>query len=419
MRSHVILARASLRWSGSFARRERKRRGGESVTNYLELEERYQSGVYAKRPITVVRGAGARLWDDTGKAYIDCVGGQGSANLGHCHPAIVKAITTQAQTLITATEIFHNDQRARLLEKLVSVAPPGMQRVYLCNSGTESIEAALKLSRYATGRTGFVAFMRGFHGRTMGALSATYEPKYREPFLPLVPDFAHVPYDNLAKADAAITDKTAGVIVEIVQGEGGVRPGSAEFLQGLQRLCRERGAMLILDEVQTGFCRTGKMFACEHYGLAPDFLCVAKSIAGGLPMGATLIGPRVKPLEPMLHGSTFGGNPLVCAAAFAAIDTMQTEHLAERATEVGAYFKGRLERIESPLIREVRGLGLMLGVELKQKVTPYLQTLMQEGVLALPAGPTVLRLLPPLVIERSDVDAAADIIERVLCEVKE
>ncbi len=386
------------------------------MTNYSELEDRYQSGVYAKRPITIVRGEGARLWDDMGKEYIDCVGGQGSANLGHAHPAVVKAICEQAHTLITATEIFHNDKRAQLLEKLVSVAPRGMERVYLCNSGTEAIETGLKFARYTTGRTGILAFMRGFHGRTMGALSATYEPKYREPFMPLVPDFSHVPYDNLAKADAAITDQTAGVIIEIVQGEGGVRPASAEFLQGLQKLCRERGAMFIVDEIQTGFCRTGKMFACEHYDLEPDFLCVAKSIAGGLPMGATLMGPRVKKLEPMLHGSTFGGNPLVCAAALAALSVMQEQHLAERAAEVGAYFKGRLERIESPLIREVRGMGLLLGVELKQKVTPYLQALMNKGVLALPAGANVLRLLPPLVIAQSDVDVVVTRIEEVLNE---
>ena len=386
------------------------------MTNYAEIEDRYQSGAYAKRPITIVKGQGARLWDDTGKEYIDCVGGQGSANIGHANPAIARAIYDQAQTLITATEIFHNDKRAQLLAKLVSIAPAGMERVFLSNSGSEAIEAALKLARWTTGRTQILAFMRGFHGRTMGALSATYEPKYREPFMPLVPDFSHVPYDNLTKADAAITDKTAGVIVEIVQGEGGVRPGSAEFLQGLQRLCRERGAMLIIDEIQTGFCRTGKMFACEHYGLEPDFLALAKSIAGGLPMGATLIGTRVNKLEPMLHGSTFGGNPLTCAAAVAAIGYMQDNQLAERAAETGAYFRGRLERIEAPVIREVRGKGLMLGVELKQKVTPYLQSLMNKGVLALPAGSNVLRLLPPLVIERADVDAAADAIESALNE---
>jgi LysW-gamma-L-lysine/LysW-L-ornithine aminotransferase len=384
------------------------------MTNYLELEDRYQSGVYTKRPITIVRGAGAHLWDDAGNEYIDCVGGQGSANIGHANAAVATAISEQARILVTATEIFHNDKRAKLLEKLVSIAPPGLDRVYLCNSGAEAIEAGLKLARWTTARTQIIAFMRGFHGRTMGALSATYEPKYREPFLPLVPDFAHVPFDNLAKADAAIGDKTAGVIVEIVQGESGVRPASGEFLQGLQRLCRDRGAMLIIDEVQTGFGRTGKMFACEHYGLEPDFLAVAKSIAGGLPMGATLMGARVRKLEPLLHGTTFGGSPLVCAAAIAAIGYMQEHHLSERAAEIGAYAMGRLRRIESPLIREVRGLGLLIGIELKQKVTPTLQALMEKGVLALPAGPNVLRLLPPLVIERGDIDIVADRIEEVL-----
>lgn len=384
------------------------------ANSIIEIESKYTSGVTSKRPLAIVRGKGARVWDANGREYIDCVGGQGTANVGHANPFVAAAIAEQARTLIALTEIFYNDKRAAVEEKLVQISPNRANRVYLCNSGAEAIESAIKLARYATGRTGIVAFMRGFHGRTMGALSATWEPKYRDPFLPLVPDFSHVPYDNLDKAREAITDKTAGVIVEVVQGEGGVRPGSREFLVGLQALCRERGAMLIVDEVQTGFCRTGKMFASEHYGLEGDFVCVAKSIAGGVPMGAVLIGERVKKLEPLIHGSTFGGNPLACAAALAAIDFMEREHLAARAAELGAYIIGRLQRIESPLIREVRGLGLMIGIELKQKVTPYLMALMERGVLALPAGLNVLRLLPPLVIEKSDLDIVADQIEYVL-----
>jgi len=387
--------------------------------NIIELESKYTSGVSSKRPLAIVRGKGAHVWDENGREYIDCVGGQGTANIGHANPFVAEAIAEQARTLIALTEIFYNDKRAALEETLVRISPNRANRIYLCNSGAEAIESAIKLARYTTGRTGIVAFMRGFHGRTMGALSATWEPKYREPFLPLVPDFSHTPYDNLDKAREAITDKTAGVIVEVVQGEGGVRPGSPEFLRGLQDLCRERGAMLIVDEVQTGFCRTGKMFASEHYGLEGDFVCVAKSIAGGLPMGAVMIGERVKKLEPMIHGSTFGGNPLACAAAMAAIGFMERENLAARASELGAYMLGRLQRIESPLIREVRGLGLMIGVELKQKVTPYLMALMERGVLALPAGLNVLRLLPPLVIEKSDLDVVAEAIEAVLQEAKE
>ncbi len=379
-----------------------------------DLESKHTSGLYAKRPIAIVRGKGARVWDSDGKEYIDCVGGQGTANIGHANAAVADAIAEQARTLISLTEVFYNDKRAAVEEKLAAMSPNHADRVYLCNSGTEAIEAALKFARWSTGRKNFVAMMRGFHGRTMGALSATWEPKYREPFEPLVPGFSHIPFDNLDKAREAITDETAAVIVEIVQGEGGVRPGSREFLLGLQELCRARGALLIVDEVQTGFARTGKMFASEHFDLQADLVCVAKSIAGGLPMGAVMIGARVKKLEPMLHGSTFGGNPLACAAAIAAIDFMEKENLPARAAELGAYALGRLQRIESPLIREVRGMGLLLGIELKQKVTPYLAALMERGVLALPAGLNVLRLLPPLVIEKKDIDTVVDTIEQVL-----
>ncbi len=221
-------------------------------------------------------------------------------------------------------------------------------------------------------------------------------------------------YNDLTALDSFINDRTAGVILEVVQGEGGVRPGTPEFLLGAQKLCRERGAMLIVDEVQTGFGRTGQMFACEHYGLEPDLMALAKSIAGGLPMGATLIGEHVGQLPPHVHGSTFGGNPLVCAASLAAIEYLESNHLPEYAAELGAWFIGELRKIESPLIREVRGLGLMVGVELKQKVTPFLQALMAKSVLALPAGLTVLRFLPPLVIEQSDLERVVEAVREVL-----
>ncbi|MBI4670991.1 MAG: acetylornithine/succinylornithine family transaminase [Chloroflexi bacterium] len=382
----------------------------------IETESKYTSGVYSKRPAAIVRGQGARLWDSDGKPYIDCVGGQGSANVGHSNPAVVQAIAEQAARLMVATEVFYNDQRAMLEEKLVRVAPPqaNVNRVFLCNSGAEANEGAIKFARYHTGRKEIVATMRGFHGRTFGALSATWEPKYREPFEPLVPGFKHIPYDNLDKAAQAIDKNTAAVILEIVQGEGGVRPGSKAFIEGITKLAHERGALVILDEIQTGFGRTGKMFAAEHYDIAPDLISVAKSIAGGLPMGAILISERIRKLEPQTHGSTFGGNPLVCAAANATIDYLREHQLPARAAELGEYALGRLKRIESPLIRDVRGSGLLLGVELKIKVTPVLQALMERGVLALPAGPNVLRLLPPLVIEKEDLDAAIDEIERVL-----
>lgn len=382
--------------------------------NTIDIESRYTSGVYAKRPVSIVRGQGAHVWDEDGRMYIDCTGATGSANIGHANPQVAAAISEQAHKLIALTEVFYNDKRAALEQKLVTISPNHANRVFLCNSGAEAIEGAIKLARYTTGRTGVVAMMRGFHGRTMGALSATWEPKYREPFMPLVPGYSHVPFDNLGKARDAVTDQTAAVLVEIVQGEGGVRPASSEFLLGLQQLCRERGAMLIVDEVQTGFGRTGKMFASEHFGLTADLVALAKSIAGGLPMGAILIGERVKKLEPLIHGTTFGGNPLISAAAGAAIDFIEKENLPARAAELGAYMIGRLQRIESPLIREVRGMGLLIGVELKQKVTPFLHALMDRNVLAMPAGVNVLRLLPPLVIEKSDLDIVAEQIEEVL-----
>jgi LysW-gamma-L-lysine/LysW-L-ornithine aminotransferase len=377
-----------------------------------ELESQFTSGVYTKRPIALVRGRGARLWDSDENEYVDCVGGQGSVNIGHANPAVAEAIAKQAQTLITCPEMFYNDRRAELEQKLTSIT--GMSRVFLCNSGTESVEAAIKFARLATKRTGIIAAMRGFHGRTFGALSATWEKKYREPFEPLVPDFSHISYNDVASLDEAVDHRTAAVLLEVVQGEDGVRPGTVEFLLKAQEMCRDRGALLILDEVQTGFGRTGKMFAFQHYGLQPDLLCVAKSMAGGFPMGATLIGSRLGAMPSQVHGSTFGGNPLGCAASLAAIDFMESNQLADRAAELGKWFMDQLKQIESPLIREVRGLGLMVGIELKQKVTPYLQELMKHGVLALPAGLTTLRFLPPLVIEQSDLARVVEAVSSVL-----
>ena len=372
------------------------------------VELQHSSGIYHKRPVVIVRGQGARVWDQADKEYIDCVGGHGSAILGHANPALSAAISAQADTLISCPEMFFNDKRAALAARLSILA--GMPRVFLCNSGTEAIEAGLKFARLLTNRSEVIAAKRAFHGRTFGALSATWEKKYRGPFEPLVPGFTHLTYNDLPAFKAAVTDQTAAVIVEVVQGEGGVHPGRAEFLIGLQELCRARGALFILDEVQTGFGRTGKMFAFQHFNLEPDLLCLAKGIAGGFPMGACLLAPRLGQLPPQVHGSTFGGNPLACAASLATLDELESKHLADQAAELGAWFKAELFKIHSSLIREVRGLGLMVGIELKQKVTPYLQALMEAGVLALPAGLTVMRFLPPLVISREEL---AEVIVQV------
>jgi len=380
----------------------------------MALEAAHTSGVYSKRPLAIVRGQGARVWDADGNEYIDCVGGQGSANLGHAHPAVVAAVQHQAETLITCPEIFYNDQRAQLLERLVAVAPGDLNRAFLCNSGAEAVEAAIKFARVSTGRTGIVATMRGFHGRTMGALSATWSRTYRQPFEPLVPGFSHVPFNDLAALDRAVGATTAAVLLEAVQGEGGVHPAEPEFLHGAQALCRERGALLIMDEVQTGYGRTGKLFASQHYGIEPDLMAVAKSMAGGVPMGACLLGPRVGELPKHVHGSTFGGNPLACAAALATLEVMIRDDLPGRASRLGSWLLEQLQGLDSPLIREVRGVGLMVGVELRGKVTPILKGLQARGVLALPAGGTVLRLLPPLVIEQSDLERVVAAIAETL-----
>lgn len=384
-----------------------------NTPDYQSLEQQYGVTLYPKRDAVMVRGEGATLFDDQGRSYIDCAAGIGVANVGHCHPAVVSALQKQVSELMVVPNTLYNDKRSRLLEKLVAVAPDSIQRAYLCNSGTEAIEAALKFARVATGRTDYVTAMRGFHGRTMGAVSATFTKKYRDPFAPLIPGFSYVPLNKIDKLEAAITDKTAAVLLELVQGEGGVNLADKEYIRAVRKLCDESGALLIIDEIQTGFCRTGKFFACEHHDLQPDMIACAKAIAAGVPMGATLISNRIK-IEPGMHGTTFGGNPIACAAALAAIDVMQSEDLAQRATETGDYFEQRLSTKPLNQVRAVRRLGLMIGLELKGKSQPVLEALMQRGVIALPAGATVLRLLPPLVIDRDQIDTVVDHLHELL-----
>jgi acetylornithine/LysW-gamma-L-lysine aminotransferase len=379
----------------------------------IETENKHTSGLYTKQPIIFVRGQGASLWDAEGIEYIDCAAGHGVANLGHAHPKVAAAIAEQSTLLVTLFETFYNDKRAALMD-MVTALVPGLDKVFFCNSGTEAVEAALKFARVSTGRTNIVAAMRGFHGRTMGALSATYNKKYKEAFEPLVPGFSHVPYNNIAALEGAVTDQVAAVILEAVQGEGGVYPADPAYLQAARRICTENGALLIIDEIQAGLGRTGKMFAFQHSGITPDIVCIAKSLAGGLPMGAVLFGDSVKNLAPGLHGSTFGGNPLSCAAAVAALTAIQEEDLPGQAAAKGAYLMEELKSIESPLIREVRGLGLMVGIELKQKVAPYLQALQDRQIIALNAGLTTIRLLPPLVITREQLDRVVAALTEVL-----
>jgi LysW-gamma-L-lysine/LysW-L-ornithine aminotransferase len=370
----------------------------------MEIEDAHTSGAYFKRPLTLVRGQGCTVWDDEGNAYLDATSGQGVALLGHSHPAVSAAVAQQASTLITCPEIFYNGQRSGLYMLLSSLTPGDLNRFFLCNSGAEAIEGALKVAALLTGRSQVVAARNSFHGRTLGALSLTWNPKYREPFEHwTAANVTHINFNDLAAADEAITDATAAVVVEVVQGEGGVFVADAEYLQGLRRLCTERGALLIIDEIQTGLGRTGRWFAFEHAEILPDIITLGKGLAGGIPMGAVCWRESLGTIPQGTHGSTFGGNPLSCAAAIAALTVLCDEQLPRRSAELGAWLLEELRAIDHPAIREVRGLGLIVGLQLRSRVTPVLKNLQDRGVLALPAGFNVLRLLPPLIITEAEL----------------
>lgn len=380
----------------------------------LEREHRFGSGAFALRDLTLVRGRGARVWDDSGREYLDATGMYGVASIGHAHPRWVEAIRDQAERLGACFGTFANDRRAALLERLGGLLGPAFPRFFLCNSGTEAIEAALKTSRLVTGRSRVVALEGAFHGRTFGALSATYRPAYRTPFEPLVPGFSHVAFGDLEALDRAIDGETAAFVLEPVQGEGGVREVSLAYQQRARQLCAERGALLIYDEVQTGFGRTGDWFAFQRGGVVPDLLCLAKGIAGGFPMGALALGDRVGAIEATRHGSTFGGNPLACAAALATLDVLRDEGLVDRSRVLGEALRESLRGIGASSVVEVRGQGLLIGIELDRPAGPVVARLQQEGMLVLTAGPQVVRLLPPLVIRDEEVELLADGLRKVL-----
>jgi acetylornithine/LysW-gamma-L-lysine aminotransferase len=385
----------------------------------INFENRLMANVFAKRPLVITRGKGALVWDIKGKEYIDCMGSYGVALLGHSHPKVVEAVCKQAETLISCHASLYNPKRTEFLQKLMSITPKGLNKAFLSNSGAEAVECALKLARKFTGKPEIIAMMGGFHGKTMGALSATWDKKYRQPFQPLVPEFKHVPPDNLEKLTEAVTDKTAAVLLEPIRGEGGVRVPPDEFLPGVRELCDEKNVLLILDEVQTSFGRTGKLFGCEHWGVTPDVMCLAKPFAGGLPIGITVAKePIMSSFKVGEHSSTFSGSPLVCAAACAAIDVLLKEKLADRAAALGGYFKAKLEDLQAKykIVKEVRGLGLMLGVELRYDVLNIILKAMDRGVLILDAGRNVLRFLPPLVIEKEQIDKAISVLDTVIGE---
>jgi len=385
----------------------------------MDIENRYLANVFSKKPIVLTRGKGALVWDINGKEYLDCSSSYGVALLGHCHPKVVAAIQAQAEQLITCHSCYFNDKRAEFVQKLVEITPKGLDKAFLSNSGAESVECAIKLARKYTGKPEIIALMGAFHGKTMGALSATWDKKYREPFMPLVPEFKHVAPDNAEKIREAITEKTAAVLMEPIRGEGGVRVPPDGYLQAVREICDEKNVLLIFDEVQTSFGRTGKLFGCQNWGVTPDVMCLAKPFAGGLPIGITVAKESImSALKVGEHSTTFSGSPLVCAAGCAAIDALVEEKLTERAAVMGKYFKAQLEGLQAKykIIKEVRGLGLMLGMELRFDVHNIILKAPTKGVLVLDAGRTVVRLLPPLVIEKEQIDQAVLVLDEVLGE---
>ncbi len=377
-------------------------------------ERSHEFGVPPLPRLSLVRGEGARFWDARGRSYVDLGASHGVGNLGACPPEVVRAITEQARELIHLGSGYANPVRTAFLERLLALLPASFSRVFLSNSGTEAVEAAIKIARSATGRTKVVAAMRGFHGRTMGSLSATWRRELREPFEPLVPGFVHVAFNDAAALEAAVDDSTALVLLEPVQGEGGVHVATAEFLERARSATERAGALLAFDEVQTGIARTGRLFAFERWGIVPDLLLLAKSLAGGVPIGATVTTNEVAGRFRGTHHSTFGGSPLACAAGLAALELTVRERLAERAERLGEVGRRALVSLPPERVRDVRGLGLLLGIELREKVAPYLAALQERGFLAIPAGATVLRLLPPLVISEPDWQAGLAAVQGVI-----
>ena len=385
--------------------------------DFRSIEDGHLAPVYARKPVTLVRGQGVLVYDTDGKEYLDCAGGYGTCSVGHAHPRVVDAISKQASSLIACHASTYNDARARLLENLVSILPQGLDRFYLGNSGAEAVECALKIVRKSTGRREIVAMKGGFHGKTHGALSATWDSKYRKNFEPLLSSFVHISYGDAEEAKSSISPNTAAVIVEPIQGEGGVRIPPPDWLPLLRDLTLDSGALLIADEIQTGFGRTGRILACEHSGVTPDIVCMGKGLASGLPIGVTAASDNtMRALGTGEHTSTFGGGPVVSAAASATIEVLQEERLVENARRVGELFKQRLGQLQKSLriMREVRGLGLMIGVEMRFDVLAILQSALASGLLMLDAGRNILRFLPPLSFQSEHVDRAIEILRRAL-----
>jgi acetylornithine/LysW-gamma-L-lysine aminotransferase len=377
-------------------------------------EDKFLGNLYQRFPVTIEKGLGAHVWDTEGKEYIDCMGGYGVALLGHQNKRVTDALKSQLEKIITVHSSLYNKTREEFLENLFKVAPKNLSQVHLNNSGAEAIEAAMKFARKFTGKPEMVAMNGSYHGKSLGALSITFNPKYRKAFKPLVEKVSFSPFGNIEKLRETVNDQTAFVILEPIQGESGIHVAPDGFLQDVRKLCDEKGILLIYDEIQAGLGRTGKMWAHEHWDTAPDILCLAKGIAGGVPMGATLVRPDILAcISKGEHSSTFGGNPLSCAAGTATMQALTQDKLVENSANMGKLFRQGLDKLKEkhPVIREVRGRGLMIGVELKFEVRDILMEGIEKGLLLLYSGRNILRLLPPLVITEEDVTKSLEILD--------
>ncbi|MCV0431182.1 acetylornithine/succinylornithine family transaminase [Nitrosopumilus sp.] len=385
-------------------------------------EDQFMGNLYQRFPVTVEKGVGSHVWDTDGKEYIDCMGGYGVALVGHKNERVNNAIKEQIDKIITVHSSLYNKTREEFLSTLIGLAPKGLTQVHLNNSGAEAIEAAMKFARKFTGKTGMIAMKGSYHGKSFGALSLTFNPKYRKAFAPLVEKVSFASYGDIESLRSVIDEDTAFVILEPIQGESGIIVAPDGFLQDVRKLCDEKGIVLIFDEIQAGLGRTGRLWACDHWNTVPDILCLAKGIAGGVPMGATLVKPEIlSSINKGEHSSTFGGNPISCAAGIAALKAITEDGLIENSEKMGKIFREGLEKLKEKhtMIREIRGKGLMIGVEMKFEVKDILMGLIKKGVLMLYSGRNILRILPPLVISEDDVTKVLHALDIVLTEEEE
>ena len=386
----------------------------------VESEESFVGDLYQRFPVTISKGKGCKVWDTNGKEYLDCMGGYGVALVGHCNDRVIQAITNQVQELITCHMSVYNNTRLNFLEKFYKIAPNNLKKIFFTNSGTEAVEAALKFSRKFTGKPGVLALNGGYHGKTFGSLSVTYNEKYRKSFLPLLDHMQFIPYSESNTISDIVTntnDKIGTVIVEPIQGETGIIMPPSDFLRDIRNICNENNMVLIFDEIQSGLGRTGKMWAGQHWDVEPDMMCLAKGIAGGVPMGLTVMRSEILDcLKVGEHSSTFAGNPLACAAGSATIDSLTEDKLVSNSETMGRIFKSGLLEIKEKykIVREVRGLGMMLGVEMRFDVKDILLDGIKNGIMMLYSGRNILRLLPPIVMKEEEVNKSLELINKVI-----